>query len=1183
MNTHRLCPKCSKPLPSDSPEGLCPECLLKAALANSTNLGPTVISGLQAVTPVSSPVNSGVGSQIRYFGDYELLEEIARGGMGVVYKARQVNLKRVVALKMILAGQLAGDTEVKRFRAEAEAAAHLDHPHIVPIYEIGQHDRQHYFSMAFVDGRSLAHKLSEGVLSPHEAVGILLKVTKAIAYAHAEGVVHRDLKPGNILIDQDGEPRITDFGLAKHVEHDEQLTATGQVLGTPSFMPPEQAAGDAKRIGPSADIYALGAVLYCLLTGRPPFQAANPIETLLQVKTREPVSPRQLNAAVPRDLETVCLKCLEKEPARRYASAQELADELQRFLDGRPINARPIPVIARAWRWCRRNSTLAATITAAVCLVVISTSVYIVKLGAKNSQLTVAAHAEQFAKEKAEAERHRAESNEQQARHEQQRADANAIEAKAAAQQALTEKDRADTNAKQAEANAKQADANAAQARDEALNVRRNLYVAHMNQAQAAWEDADIRRMKHAIQSVEPLPGGVELRGWEWHYWSRLLATPRRLSVPGKDRVSLSGFTTSRDGERLIAVDWERIPAGWQWRVHTWADDGKLIDTKQSPVVGGTQNVLSPDGQRLATYYSVNFFNAPDVTFDLTIWDVAARQTIRTLPKAGNISQAVFDTEGRQLAYAVVEDPIGGAKIRISRLDTDDPAVELKGTARVKGSYGEHKVDGLFPHSGGIWRLVFSPDGSHLATCGGDRKTRVWDAASGELRQTPDGVAVGFFNGQIATIASDMVKFWDPKTGLQVRELGDCLHRVQCFALSRDGRLVATGEDRVIRLWDSATGKPLFTLKGCESRIDDLLFDATGRLFARDMLGAIHGWDTYRDPAVLSLKQGGFSGWQQYLRFDAENRTLTLLGTPRLETWDLATGESLRHSEPIGRNFQSNAISADGKRVARVDQAKRSVGVCNIESLEPLHTIETGHKDFIVAVALSPDGRQLATSSQDRVIKLWNLDGGEPTMFPGFSGSSQHLVFTPDGKRLIAAGQLSEIRVWDLATKAEHILPRPEQGHVTHLALSSDGALLAASPRTAEVTNIWNLTTCERVGEIRTGKAESVAFHPDGRRLATAHGNEGVRVWDLSTGQEVLSFPAESLDLNQVAFSPDGTKLAATDRSGAIKVWDATPLADDQRHEPIKAPPPTGIIKIIEQQKVIQRVPLNPAEDPGQE
>lgn len=304
------------------------------------------------------------GEVVRYFGDYELLEEIARGGMGVVYEARQVSLNRIVALKMILAGQLASEQDVQRFHTEAEAAANLDHPNIVPIYEVGEHEGLHYFSMGFVDGHSLAERLAEGPLPAREAAELTKTLANAVAYAHEQGVIHRDLKPANVLIDRRGEPRITDFGLARREDDDSGMTATGQILGTPSYMPPEQALGKNEEIGPQADVYALGATLYALLTGRPPFQGASIVETLKQLQEQEPVSPRQLNAAVPSDLETICLKCLEKEKERRYVSAADFSEELDRYVNGKPITARPIGRRERAWRWCKRNPIVAALVFA---------------------------------------------------------------------------------------------------------------------------------------------------------------------------------------------------------------------------------------------------------------------------------------------------------------------------------------------------------------------------------------------------------------------------------------------------------------------------------------------------------------------------------------------------------------------------------------------------------------------------------------------------------------------------------------------------------------------------------------------------------------------------------------------------------------------------------------------------
>ncbi len=285
-----------------------------------------------------------------------------RHGRGL--PARQVSLNRPVALKMILAGQLATETDVRRFHTEAEAAANLDHPGIVPIYEVGQHEGQHYFSMGFVEGQSLSQRLAEGPIPPREAAALMVKVAAAIEYAHRHGVIHRDLKPANILLDQSGNPRVTDFGLAKKVQGDSGLTGSGQIMGTPSYMPPEQAGGNRSDVGPAADVYSLGATLYALVTGRPPFQAATAMDTVLQVIGEEPVPPRLLNPSLPGDLETICLKCLEKDPSRRYATAQALVDDLGRWLGGEPILARPAGRLERMAKWSRRNPAAAAWLAA---------------------------------------------------------------------------------------------------------------------------------------------------------------------------------------------------------------------------------------------------------------------------------------------------------------------------------------------------------------------------------------------------------------------------------------------------------------------------------------------------------------------------------------------------------------------------------------------------------------------------------------------------------------------------------------------------------------------------------------------------------------------------------------------------------------------------------------------------
>jgi tRNA A-37 threonylcarbamoyl transferase component Bud32 len=355
MTEGRACPQCGAELPVDAPEGLCPRCLLQQGIGEGSGAPSSRANDPTLAPRTTTSGGAAPGARVRYFGDYEILEEIARGGMGVVYKARQMSLNRPVALKMILASELATPEARQRFRAEAEAAANLQHPNIVAIHEVGEHEGKQYFSMDFVVGKNLAEIVRGNPLPAERAASYVKTISEAIHFAHQRGTLHRDLKPQNVLIDADDRPRITDFGLAKRVDADSGLTRTGDVLGSPSYMPPEQAASQSAEIGPHSDVYSLGAILYELLSGRPPFAAATPWETICQVLQTPPVSPRKLNPDVPRDLETICLKCLEKQPQRRYHSARELAEELGRFLNHEPIHARPISLARRATFWARRH------------------------------------------------------------------------------------------------------------------------------------------------------------------------------------------------------------------------------------------------------------------------------------------------------------------------------------------------------------------------------------------------------------------------------------------------------------------------------------------------------------------------------------------------------------------------------------------------------------------------------------------------------------------------------------------------------------------------------------------------------------------------------------------------------------------------------------------------------------
>ena len=317
---------------------------------------------------VSSQAGATVVQQLPCkFGSYELIERVAEGGMGVVFKARQIGLERDVAIKMILSGQLAGEDEVQRFYIEAEAAGNLDHPGIVPVYDVGCCDGQHFFSMAFIEGESLVAQIESGNTAPREAAKLVKKIALAIQAAHEQDIIHRDLKPGNVLLDQRGEPRITDFGLAKRLSGGEDVTATGMVLGTPNYMSPEQASG--AEIGPTSDVYSMGAILFALLTGHAPFEGGTQVETIIRVLHDQPVSPRQINKLVAKDLAIICLKCLEKDPSFRYQTAAEFADDIGRFLAGEPIRAKN-DLLRRVRKWTLQEPVLAAHLAATIFMLV---------------------------------------------------------------------------------------------------------------------------------------------------------------------------------------------------------------------------------------------------------------------------------------------------------------------------------------------------------------------------------------------------------------------------------------------------------------------------------------------------------------------------------------------------------------------------------------------------------------------------------------------------------------------------------------------------------------------------------------------------------------------------------------------------------------------------------------------
>ena len=569
----------------------------------------------------SAPPEAG-----RSFGDYELLEEIARGGMGIVYRARQKSLNRVVALKMILAGGLASVANVQRFRAEAEAVASLDHAHIVPIYEIGEgrvsddSPAVPYFTMKFIDGPDLtawAHETGARTAEERRwAAGLLATIARAVHYAHQCGILHRDLKPRNVLLDAQGQPYVSDFGLAKHMARDQALTQPSAIVGTPGYLAPEQAVG-GQCVTTAADVYSLGAILYELLTGRPPFHAETPLETLLQAQEQAPVRPSVRNPQVDRDLETICLKCLERDPQQCYGSAEALADDLEHWRIGETIQARRVGRVERSWRWCRRNPVVAG-LSAAVLLVAG------VGLLGVLGQWQVALANEQ----KATANTAQAQEKEQEA-----------IELRDQAQQ---QRDEAQKQRDEVRALNEKLEATQAQ-------LRSTLYAAHMNLAKQAWDESGVSRVQELLEQHRPKPGEPDLRGFEWHYLRRLCHSELLTLKGHTSRVSSVAF--SPDGKRLASGSrgtWDgtkRAYVGGKVKVWDAQTGQELLILKGHTSQHIPSVAFSPDGKRLAC--------ADWVNNTVKVWDAQTGQELLTLTlkgQTGRVNSVAFSPDGHWLA-----------------------------------------------------------------------------------------------------------------------------------------------------------------------------------------------------------------------------------------------------------------------------------------------------------------------------------------------------------------------------------------------------------------------------------------------------------------------------------------------------------------------------------------------------
>ena len=1025
----KRCDRCGAPLSAAVAEGLCTHCLTRSVFANDSELSA------EQAPPF------GLGQRL---GDYELLERIGRGGAGIVYRARQINLDREVAVKVLLDSTFAGPEELARFRGEAAAAAGLHHPNIVAIHEVGEEYGQNFFSMDFVAGQDLAVLTRQGPLPARQAAELVMKVAGAVQHSHEHVILHRDLKPSNVLVDLLGEPRVTDFGLAKKMEaapstlvgtpsaetkadpalsSSPTLTLTGQIVGTPGYMSPEQAAG-RRTLGPATDIYSLGALLYHVVTARAPFAGETPTAILRQVEEQEPVPPRLLNPSLPRDLETICLKCLAKEPSRRYSRAGDLKDDLGRFLEAKPIRARPVGAGERAWRWCRRRPGIAV-------LLVVSGILLLAVIG-----VTV------FARLRLQ---------------EQQR------------------------------------------------SVRQKDYVADMRLVDAAIKENNLGHALTLLNRWRPHAqkrhmwdlsiAEQDLRNFEWRYF--------RAQCSGDELATLGGHADravqvvfSRDGERVASASADGVVRLWNTKTRELLGEGKhdqrvmclafspddrrlasggydrrvkLWEAKTLRPLGMPLEHNSPlvtlrfsaDGRTLATVArhesvvwdvtqqtarlrqpiapSAWFYGAISPRLDLVALPMSAEVGVKLWNFPATVEQCTLPEQSMAVAFSN-----DGSFLAVG---------EESGLLRTWALTNLNAITTLSTHGGVIRAVAWSPDGHKLASGGRDSLLRLWEMPSGKLLGTyrghggaVEGLAFSPDGGQIASCSADgTVKIWDATQAPSMRE--NPLHRDWGWA-RQCNRAWAVGKIVNDTQWIDFTKMRTIAIpvpsELCVSNtlvttIDEGFlvfgpatevhrFDHEGRLL--EPPAALPHWPLSR---VTVSPDGRWIVWKpndderggKFCRIGSTNTPFELgepettwflctysgdshwLAATSLEgeilVWNLRTPRVERrfhavHATPTGLTFSIN----NTKLVLSASDG--TIQVWNTLAWDKPPVVLSAGEDAIWCVAISPDEQRVAGGGDDGNVFLWDLNSQQVVArFKAAGNALVHKVgFSPSGEDLIA-------------------------------------------------------------------------------------------------------------------------------------------------------------------------------------
>lgn len=1058
MPIQTTCFECGSPLSADAPEGNCPTCLLRLAIGGE----PTFALRASSRAQLGQPLHD------RYFADYEILGEIARGGMGVVFRARQVSLNRPVALKMILDGQLAGELQVRRFQLEAEAAARLDHPNIVSIYEIGVHEGRHYYSMKLIDGEDLAARIKRGAvragepfnpqIDNHDARGLVRRtsrgtwresvrlmstIARAVHYAHQHGVLHRDLKPTNILLAKDGTPFVTDFGIARVANENSSGTQTVAAAGTPSYMAPEQLVGSRDQITTSTDIYGLGAILYEVLTGEPPFTGTTPLEVAQQAVAKEPRAPRQMSPGIDRDLEIICLKCLCKMPGERYSSALVLAEDLERWLNHEPIVARHATAGEKLVRWIRRNPKPAA---------IYSLLAILLFAGAAGS--TIAAMriktAEQLATQKlfesylAQAHAERRTSNE-----------GRRAESLAAIRRAALIK-------------------STGKLRNEAVAVLALTDLSFTNR----WSRSD----PQLDAEHECCDAVFQLRAFDQgdgQISVRRIVDDREVAVfPGLGASVRWLYGFSPHSKYLAAAYWDNRTAIWNVRSDSCLiqnipggasldytrDDASVIVSCQDGHLHTFNLSAAKETADIALDRVFHIFRIQpgsdrfaacrDNDSELEIRRVGDGQLLKTLSHPGAVGTVAWSDDGQLLAVG-----LESGRVLVWNIATSSKLYELEG------------------HQDNVVSLGFSHDGWLLGGSSWDGHFRLWDLAEGALVLTAAGYGYQTdFSPDDARVGSISR---GPQAGVLEINPSPILLRLNCspslrrgawsLDVSPDGAYVASACGDGVRVWQAQTNHaPFFLpLEGCRS----VLFSPDASSLLTCGPGGIHRWP---------IDRTNHRGVAEFQLGDAS---------------DIRTGLS----------FNFAALSSDGRWIAAANNGAGSLAFYEIQN--PSNKFALVQQPRIHSPTLSANGRWAAAGNwKASGVKVWDLSTREELCtLPVLSSASA--LFSPDSAKLVTSGTSYEL--WSTANwqRLVQLTPPHSQSRPGPAVFSPDGALLAINSE-PNIVELIDPNSGQVLADLEAPQSAHLAafqFSPDSSKLYALEWSKQVQVWDIRRIRAELS------------------------------------------------------------------------------